>query len=179
MNCARFIITLALCLWLTGCATMTPNECKAANWGEVGLRDGLAGAALSVLNDRVKDCAEAQVPVDTPRYLQGREQGLLQFCRIENAAPLGLDGKSYDGVCPATMDAEFRRRFKAGRDVHVARNELRSLESRRGTGEERLRSAANDDDRRRARDALRELDSDMRRARDRVRDAEWVLDRLR
>ena len=179
MNCARFIITLALCLWLAGCATMTPNECKAANWGEVGLRDGLAGAALSVLNDRVKDCAEAQVPVDTPRYLQGREQGLLQFCRIENAAPLGLDGKSYDGVCPATMDAEFRRRFKAGRDVHVARNELRSLESRRGTGEERLRSAANDDDRRRARDALRELDSDMRRARDRVRDAEWVLDRLR
>ena len=179
MNCVRFIFALALCVWLMACATMTPNECKAANWGEVGLRDGLAGAALPVLNDRVKDCAEAQVPVDTPRYLQGRDQGLLQYCRIENAVPLGLNGKSYDGVCPAAMDGEFRRRFKVGRDVHVARNELRSLESRRGTGEERLRSAANDDDRRRARDALSELDSDMRRARDRVRDAEWVLDRLR
>ena len=179
MNCARFVFSLALCLWLTGCATMTSNECKAANWGEVGLRDGLAGAALSVLNDRVKDCAEAQVPVDTPRYLQGREQGLLQYCRIENAVPLGLNGKSYDGVCPPAMDAEFRRRFMVGRDVHVARTELRSLDSRVSTAEERLRSAANDDDRRRARDALRDLDSDMRRARDRVRDAEWVLDRLR
>ena len=179
MICARVFVALAVCLWLTGCATMTPNECKAANWGDVGLRDGLAGAALSVLNDRAKDCAEAQVPVDTPRYLQGREQGLLQYCRIENAVPLGLNGESYAGVCPAAMDGEFRRRFNAGRDVHLARNELRSLEGRRGTAEERLRSAANDDDRRRARDALRDLDADMRRARDRVRDAEWALDRLR
>ncbi len=165
MNCARVLFFLALCLWLSGCATMTPNECKSANWAEVGLRDGLDGAALSRLDSRVKDCVEASVPVDTPRYLQGRDQGLLQYCRIENAVPLGLNGKSYEGVCPAAMDAEFRRRFKVGRDVHVARNELRSLESRRGTAEERLRSAANDEDR--------------RRARDRVRDAEWVLDRLR
>ena len=172
-------LALALCLWLTGCTTMTPNECKAANWGEVGLRDGLAGAALSVLNDRVKDCAEAQVPVDTPRYLQGRDQGLLRYCRIENAVPLGLNGKSYDGVCPAGMDGEFRRRFKVGRDVHLARTELRSLDSRLSAAEERLRSAANDDDRRRAREALRDLDADMRRALERVRDAEWVLDRLR
>ncbi len=126
MNCVRFIFFLAVCLWLTGCATMTPNECKAANWGQVGLRDGLAGSGLSVLNDRVKDCAEAQVPVDTPRYLQGRDQGLLQYCRIENAAPLGLNGKSYDGVCPAAMDVEFRHRFKVGRDVHLARTELRA-----------------------------------------------------
>ncbi len=179
MNCARVLFFLALCLWLSGCATMTPNECKSANWAEVGLRDGLDGAALSRLDSRVKDCAEASVPVDTPRYLQGRDQGLLQYCRIENAVPLGLNGKSYDGVCPAAMDGDFRRRFKVGRDVHVARNELRSLESRRGTAEERLRSAANDEDRRRARDALRDMDADMRRARDRVRDAEWVLDRLR
>ena len=179
MVCPCVLIVVTVCLWLTGCATMTPNECKSANWGEVGLRDGLEGKALSVLNDRVKDCAEANVPVDTPRYLQGRDQGLLQYCRIENAVPLGLNGKSYDGVCPSAMDGEFRRRFKVGRDVHLARNDLRNLEGRRSTAEERLRSAANDDDRRRARDALRDLDSDMRRARDRVRDAEWVLDRLR
>ena len=179
MKCARLPITLALLAWLTGCATMTAQECKVANWGEVGLRDGLAGAALPVLNDRVKDCAEAQVPVDTPRYLQGRDQGLLQYCRIENAVPLGLDGKSYNGVCPVAVEGEFRRRFQVGREVHVARNELRSLESRLSVAEERLRSAASDDDRRHFRDALRNLDADMRRARDHLRAAEWALDRLR
>ena len=179
MKCARLLVTLALFVWLTGCATMTAHECKVANWGEVGLRDGLAGAALPVLNDRVKDCAKAQVPVDTPRYLQGRDQGLLQYCRIENAVPLGLDGKGYNGVCPVAVEGEFRRRFQVGREVHVARNELRSLESRLGVAEERLRSAASDDDRRRFRDALRNLDADMRRARDRLRAAEWALDRLR
>ena len=94
MKCARLLVTLALGAWLTGCATMTAHECQVANWGEVGLRDGLAGAALPVLNDRVKDCAEAQVPVDTPRYLQGRDQGLLQYCRIENVCRWGWMAKA-------------------------------------------------------------------------------------
>lgn len=183
MNRTRHLFALAACLWfsmwLTGCTTMTPNECKAANWSDVGLRDGLAGAALSVLNDRVKDCAEAKVAVDTPRYLQGRDQGLIQFCRLENAVPLGLNGKSYDGVCPAVIDGEFRRRYRIARDVHLARNDVRNLDGRLSAAEDRLRSAASDEDRRRAREALRDLDGEMRRARDRQRDAEWVLDRLR
>lgn len=176
---ARLLIALALGLWLSGCATMTPSECQTANWSDVGLRDGLAGAALSVLNDRVTDCAEAKVAVDTPRYLQGRDQGLIQYCRIENAVPLGLNGSSYEGVCPAVADGEFRRRYRIGRDVHLARAELRNLGGRLSAAEDRLRSAASDEDRRRAREALRDLDADMRRARDRLRDAEWAIDRLR
>ncbi len=183
MTRARNLLSLAACLWLSltfvGCATMTPSECQTANWSDVGLRDGLAGAALSVLNDRVKDCAEAKVAVDTPRYLQGRDQGLVQYCRIENAVPLGLNGSSYEGVCPVGVDGEFRRRYRIARDVHLARAELRNLDSRVGAAEDRLRSAAHDDERRRAREALRDLDFDMRRARDRQRDAEWQLDRLR
>ena len=164
---------------LNGCATMTADECKVANWSDVGLRDGVDGAALSRLDDRVKDCAQAKVAVDTARYLQGREQGLLQYCRIENATPLGLSGKRYDGVCPAPIDGEFRRRLRLGRDVHDARVAARSLEANIGAAEERLRAAPNDEDRRRAREALRDLDSDIRRARDRQRDAERALDRLR
>lgn len=178
MNRALLIILVA-CSLFAGCATMTADECRVANWGDVGLRDGLEGKTLSVLNDRVKDCAEAKVAVDTPRYLQGRDQGLLQFCRIENAVPLGLNGKSYSGVCPPGIDPEFRRRYQVGRDVFSARTDLRSLESRRTAAEERLRSAGTDDDRRRARDELRDLDHDMVRARDRLRDTERVLGRLR
>lgn len=179
MRVLRLFIVLAFSAWLAGCATMTADECKVANWGDVGLRDGLEGKALSVLNDRVKNCAEAKVAVDTPRYLQGRDQGLLQFCRIENAVPLGLNGNSYNGVCPPGIDPEFRRRYQAGRDVFTARTDLRSLESRRATAEERLRSAGTDDERRRARDELRDLDYAMVRARDRLRDSERALGRIR
>ena len=172
-------LVVALTVLLGGCATMTADECKVANWSDIGLRDGVEGAALSRLDARVKDCAEAQVGVDTARYLQGRDRGLLQYCRIENAVPLGLNGKSYDGVCPAPIDSEFRRRFRLGRDVHDTRVAVRNLEGSIGNAEDRLRTAPNDEDRRRAREALRDLDSDIRRARDRQRDAERALDRLR
>ena len=173
------VIVLSALAFLAGCTTMSADECRAANWSDVGLRDGLEAKTLSLLNDRVKDCAEARVTVDTPRYLQGREQGLLQFCRIENAVPLGLNGKSYQGVCPPAIDPEFRHRYQTARDVFSARTDLRSLESRRATAEERLRNAGNDDERRRARDELRELDLDMVRARDRLRDTERALSRIR
>ena len=175
----RLLATLLGVVALGACTTMTPNECKVANWAEVGLRDGLAGEPLSTLNDRVRDCAEAKVGVDTPRYLQGRDQGLVSYCRVENAVRVGLDGKSYRGVCPVTVDAEFRRRFHVGREVHEARGDLRNLEARRTTLETRLRDAKTDEDRRRIRDELTDLDRDMRRARDRLRDAESNLDRLR
>lgn len=164
---------------LAGCASMTPEECKVARWGEVGLRDGLAGAPLSRLNDIVKDCAEAKVAVNTPAYLQGRDQGLVSYCRIENASQIGLNGGSYGGVCPAAIDGEFRRRFGLGREVYDARAQVRSLDSRRVDLESRLRSATTDEARKRIRDELSDLDRTMRRARDRVRDAEWALDRWR
>lgn len=169
---------LAACM-LGACATMTPEECKTARWQDVGLRDGLAGEPMSQLDSRVKDCAEAGVSVNTPLYLQGREQGLQSYCRLENAARLGLDGKSYHGVCPADVDGEFRRRRDLGYEVHSARQQLRSLEYRRLDLEKRLRDAARDEERRKLRDELAELDRRQVRERDRLRDAEWALDRRR
>ncbi len=172
-------LVVALTALLSGCATMSADECKVANWSDVGLRDGIEGAALSKLDARVKDCAEAKVAVDTPRYLQARDQGLVQFCQIERAAPLGLKGGSYSGVCPVGIDGEFRRRFRLGRDVFDARQTVQNLESNINGAEDRLRFAPSDDERRRAREALRDLDFEIRRARDRQRDAERALDRLR
>ena len=171
-------LVLASSALLGGCATMSADECKVANWSDVGLRDGLDGAALSKLDYRVKDCAEAKVAVDTQRYLQGRDQGLLQFCHLEKAVPLGLNGGSYNGVCPVAIDGEFRRRFRLGRDVFDTRQTVRNLENNVNTAEDRLRVAPNDEERRRAREALRDLDFEIRRARDRQRDAERALDRL-
>lgn len=174
------LVMSVLCVTAMGaCTTMTPDECRVADWANVGLRDGLSGEPLSVLDHRIKDCAEAKVAVDTPRYLQGRDQGLVSYCRVENAVRLGLDGKFYRGVCPVMVDAEFRRRFQLGREVHDARGELHNLEGRRTTLETRLRDAKTDEDRRRLRDELSSLDRDMHRARDRLRDAERSLHRVR
>jgi len=165
--------------FLGGCTTMTPNECRSADWGGVGLRDGLSGEPLSVLDARVKDCAEAGVRVGTTQYLQGRTVGLQTYCELPNAVRLGLDGKPYRGVCPAVVDPEFRRRHALGSEVHNARSNLQTLEGQRRNLEKKLDEAATDDERRKARDELAFLDRNLRRGRDRLRDAEWALDRLR
>lgn len=172
-------LTLLLVLCLPGCATMSADECKLARWNEVGLRDGLAGEPLSTLNARTQDCAEARVTPDTRAYLQGRDQGLQSYCRLDNAVQLGLNGKTYQGVCPAPLDYEFRRRFSLGREVYDARQQINQRERRRDELERKLKAAGKDDERRKIRDELEDEDRKTRRARDRLRDAEWQLDRLR
>ncbi len=179
MNGRPWVWVLMGCALLSACTTMTPNECKVADWGAVGLRDGLAGEPRSMLDARAKDCAEAGVQVGTVQYLQGRDQGLLSYCQLPNAARFGLDGKSYRGVCPVQIDAEFRRRHALGKAVYDAREELRSQERRRDAQEKKVDKAGSDDERRRAREVLRDIDRDIRRAEIRLRDADWALDALR
>lgn len=186
---------------LSGCQTMTADECKVANWSDIGLRDGMAGKAMTMLDERSEDCAKAGSRVDTPLYLAGRERGLASFCRIENAASLGLGGTTYAGVCPPHIDYEFRRHHQAGYAVYELRERVREQDERSEHVQRKLReadrdedkqlkAAAKDDDRKRIRrefddrrrgwrNELSDLDRSQRHARDELRAAESALDRMR
>ena len=177
--CLRAAGVLVSILLLQACSTMSANECRQANWHDVGLRDGMVGAPLTQLDRRTKDCADVGVTVQVPLYLGGRNEGLPSYCRLDNAVRLGLEGKTYHGVCAAGIDAEFRRRHGTGMDVYRARADLRNLDQRRRYLEDRLVDARTDEERRHTREDLRDLDYAMRRARDHVREAEWALDQLR
>lgn len=192
---------LLLASVISGCQTMTKDECQYANWNDIGLRDGLSGQPLSLLSDRVNDCTEAGTRVDTPLYLAAREQGLQSFCRLENAVPLGLSGAGYAGVCPAQVDYEFRQRYQAGYAVHELRNKVGELDNRSDRLQRQLREADHeehqqlkasdkDDDRARIRKEfderrrhlrreLGELDRAIPHTRDALRAAEYSLDYLR
>lgn len=195
------ITVLLLAAVISGCETMTKDECKYADWNDIGLRDGLSGQPLSLLSDRVNDCTAAGTRVDTPLYLAAREQGLRSFCRLENAVPLGLSGTSYAGVCPAFVDFEFRRRYQAGYAVHELRYRGSELDNRSDRLQRQLREADKeehqqlrasdkDDDRarirkefdqrrRHLRKELGALDRAMQYTRDALRAAEYSLDSLR
>ncbi len=164
---------------LTGCAVMSPEECLRADWYVVGVQDGQDGEPLGRLDQRAEACAEVKVVPDANRYLAGRAQGLTGYCRLEQAALLGLAGKSYRGVCPVGVDAEFRRRHAVGADLYQARKAVDDLDTRRRNLEAQLSRAKSDKERQDVRDDLRRLDRDYRYARDRARDAEWNFDRLR
>ena len=51
-----------ICLGLVSCATMSPKECRVADWQEIGVTDGLAGKTLTFFNERRLDCEEAGDP---------------------------------------------------------------------------------------------------------------------
>jgi hypothetical protein len=195
------IAVLLIGFLAAGCETMTPEECKFANWQDIGMRDGLEGKPMSLFNERAKDCSKAGSRVDSGIYMAARDQGLLSYCRIENAAPLGLSGKSYAGVCPARIDYEFRRRYQTGYAVHELRSKVAELDSRSDRLERRLREADRDEDkqlkaadkdddrkrirkefddrRRHMRNELGDIDRDMRHTRDNLRAAEYAFDSLR
>lgn len=193
--------SLALAWLLASCATMSPEECKLAQWQDVGQRDGLRGAPLSVLSSRVEDCAKVDVSVDTQAYQIGRDLGLNHFCRIENAVPLGLSGAAYAGVCPPAIDLVFQPRYQMAHAVYALRSEVKGMMERsenlerrlresyrneddrvRGAGSEAERSKIRrdlDDERRNIRNELSEIDRRLHRKRDALRSAEYDLSNLR
>jgi hypothetical protein len=140
----------------------------------------MAGKPMHIFEVRRGDCAEANVKADTHDYLLGREQGLRSYCQLSNALQIGLRGESYQGVCPASIDPEFRRRHDIGYDVHRLREELTQMENRYGALEKGLRSkkidlekhandyGKNDDFKRQ----FREFEAAERRVREEQRDIE-------
>jgi len=197
----RIASALLIALALASCATMSPEECRIADWRDVGQRDGLEGKPVAVLSARASDCAENNVRIDNAAYLKGREAGLKTFCRLENAVQIGLNGGDYEGVCPAQIDREFRRRFEIGHNVYASRAEVARIDSAMRSTERRLQSLdreedkrmrdANreddrrrirrdiDDERRHLRADLRDLDYSMRIAIDNARYGEAALAQLR
>ncbi|MEI8159365.1 MAG: DUF2799 domain-containing protein [Burkholderiales bacterium] len=192
---------LAAGFLLASCATMSPEECKVADWREVGQRDGLNGKPLSHLHDRAEDCGKVGVAINTQAYTVGRNLGLRSYCRLENAVPLGLAGGSYAGVCPPEIDQVFQYRFQVARAVHDLRTDVKNLDDRtvnlerqlrdiNYSEERRLKEATTDeqrkkvrqsidDERRHIRGELSDADRQLRRKRDELRSAEYALGNLR
>lgn len=186
---------------LIGCATMSPEECRLADWRDVGQRDGLSGQTMGHLQSRVDDCAKVGVAVNTQAYRAGRDLGLRSYCRLENAVPLGLNGGYYAGVCPPAIDGLFQQRFLAARTVYDLRHDIQNLDDRAQGLERRLREThrdeehrlkdaksdderkkirkSMDDERRDIRTDLSEIDRRLRRKRDELRSAEVALGSFR
>lgn len=186
---------------MTGCATMTADECKNANWSDLGFNDGLGGKPTYLLTARVNDCTKAGIRVDTVLYEKGRKRGLQNFCRLENAVPLGLSGQNYAGVCPAGLDTEFRSRYQTGYAVYTLRKKVDELNGRSDRGQRKLyetdkeeekllKTADKEDDRKRIRKEyadrhyrlsmeLYDLDREMQNTRNALQNAEFSLTNLR
>lgn len=64
----------AACALVAGCAAMDASQCGAANWYDLGFRDGLFGMQSQ---EDIYDaqCVAQGKPIDRPRYAEGWRHG--------------------------------------------------------------------------------------------------------
>lgn len=120
-----FIVVMAL----SGCATLNLEQCLRGDWYGIGLADGRDGLpAPDRLDRHMQACARHGVRVDVRLYHQGHAQGLLDYCRIDNAFDTGLRGRRYRHVCPPEIDALFDHYNRAAYRVYDLRRQLDNMD---------------------------------------------------
>ena len=121
---------LVLLGMISGCATMTADECLYADWRAIGYEDGAEGQALAYLSNHRQACAEVGVTPDFNAYRGGREEGIRVFCRPANGYRLGSDGHVYQNVCPRDMEDEFLLAYREGFTIHELELAVSEIELR-------------------------------------------------
>jgi len=172
-------MALLITAFLSSCASLSREECLYGDWFALGVQDGRAGQVASQVVFHQDACKNYGVKVDKARYLAGREQGLQQYCQLNNALDTGLRGQRYQAVCPAQIDADFRYYNETAYQVYESRSALKSLDSSLSDKENSLTDKKlSDKQRQNIRSQIRRLDDERRVLRDDLYNAERQLDRL-
>ncbi|MDY6946956.1 MAG: DUF2799 domain-containing protein [Pseudomonadota bacterium] len=139
----RAVAAIAL-LALSGCASISRDECLTVDWRTVGFEDGVAGYSGDRIGDHRKACAKHGVTPDLAAYQDGREQGLREYCVPVNGFRLGSQGGGYNGICPADLDPAFADAYESGRQLHTLQSRLSNVSYELDSRRRELRGAESD-----------------------------------
>lgn len=123
------MITLLAVGLLSGCASMSEDECRTADWRMIGYEDGVAGLSAARIGEHRKACAKHNLTPSMQAYREGREEGLYEYCRPPNAFRLGQQGSTYTGICPFDMEEDFISAYSSGKEIHDVQSSVRHLAS--------------------------------------------------
>lgn len=115
---------------LSGCASMSSEECANSDWAAIGYEDGSRGYTTDRFGSRRKACAKHGVTADFKAYQEGREEGLVEFCQPSRGYNLGASGGTYYGVCDVAMEEEFLDAYRVGAQLHSLRSNVNGANSR-------------------------------------------------
>lgn len=124
-----------MALLLQGCATLSEDECLAADWWIIGYKDGSEGETFAILAEHQEACAEYGVTPDRNAYMEGYQSGrqdfLRRYCTRFNGYTVGRDGGSYRGICPDSMEESFLAGFHRGKEVRGIEMEVWGIKRER------------------------------------------------
>ena len=108
-------------LALSGCASMSSEECVATDWTAVGYEDGARGYTSEQFTRHRTACAKHGVTADFAAYQSGRDQGLVEYCQPGRGYDVGVSGGRYYGVCNAALERDFLDAYNAGHQLYTLR----------------------------------------------------------
>ena len=108
---------------ISGCTTMSPQQCATQNWQQVGYQDATQGKASQVLKYR-KMCQNA---VEQP-YLLGFKQGLATYCQPQQIFKHALQGQGTYTHCDNALSLKesfdvAHRYYAAKQDYYNAQTQ--------------------------------------------------------
>ena len=74
----RYLISFCLAALLAGCAGMTEQECRVANWYQLGERDGLLGSPARI-DTYAHQCSGVDMQTARQQYLDGWWMGNAEY----------------------------------------------------------------------------------------------------
>lgn len=120
--------TLAI-LALSGCASMSGEECVATDWSAVGFEDGARGYTTERFSKHRKACAKHGVTADFSDYQSGRDNGLVEYCQPGRGFDVGVNGGRYYGVCSVNLEPDFLDAYNAGHHLYTLRSNVNHASS--------------------------------------------------
>lgn len=138
------ILLAAALLGLSGCATMSGDECATSDWAAIGYEDGSRGYTTDHFANRRKACAKHGISADFGAYQTGRDEGLVEFCQPSRGYNLGVSGGRYNGVCDTALEEEFLDAYRVGNQLYSLRANVNNANSRIYAKERELERVQND-----------------------------------
>lgn len=134
-------VLLASLVVLSGCATLSEEECLTADWYSIGFEDGSNGYPASRIGSHREACAKHGVTPDLRDYQDGHEEGLLSFCTARNGFSKARNGYQYNGICPPSLEPDFLDGYQAGREIYAVTSEISTLEREQRSNENELETS--------------------------------------
>lgn len=114
---------------ISGCASMSGDECASGDWTTIGYEDGARGFTTDRISQHRKACAKHGIAPDFAAYRNGRKQGLVEYCQPGRGFDIGANGGSYSGVCSANLEANFLDAYNAGYRLYSLQSEVNRASS--------------------------------------------------
>jgi len=143
MNTKWIVIGTALAtLVMSGCASMSGDECMATDWSAVGYEDGSRGYTTERFSKYRRACAKQGVTADFGAYQNGRDQGLVEYCQPGRGYDVGVNGGRYYGVCSVDREADFLDAYNTGYHLYTLRSNVNRANSSISAKERELENVA-------------------------------------